>query len=167
MEKKQIISFFKKGKIFQLIAVIAIAIAFFVVLLSNTALRENIYTNSSLKILCIFVWLLLLLYLAGILFDFYKLKNFSTVEDKNEMQSYIQESSGMLNRFSCDNLFNSEEVQEVLSKVGCAMLEISNLPAINKEFGRDAGDVAINQFCEMLESVGNDYGIVVRNGGNS
>jgi len=166
MEKRQIISFFKRGKIFQLIAVIVIAVAFFITLVCNSTLRENIYTNSSLKILCIFIWLLLIVYLVGIFFDFYKLKSFSTLEDKNEMQRYIQESSGMLNRFSCDNLFNSEEVKEVLSKVGCAMLEISNLPAINNEFGRDAGDIAINEFCEMLENVGNDYGIVVRNGGN-
>ena len=72
----------------------------------------------------------------------------------------------MLNRFSCDTLFNTEEVQAVLSKVGCAMLEISNLPAINAQYGRDAGDIAINEFCEMLENIGDDYGIVVRNGGN-
>ncbi len=166
MGKKEIILYFKKGKVVQLSLVIIVAVSFFVILMTNSTLRTNIYTNSNLLILCSFVWILVILYLIGILFDFYRLNRFSAAEDQSELKRYMEESSGMLNRFSCDNLFRSEEINEVLSKVGCAMIEIANLTDINSEKGRDAGDVAIQDFCNILEEVGNDYGIVVRNGGN-
>ena len=166
MGKKEIISYFKKGKIVQLVVVILIAVVFFLTLLCNSTLRSNIYSNNSLFTLCAFVWFLLILGFISIFIDFYRLNRFSSAEDKSELSRYMEASSGMLNRFSCDTLFNSEEVTAVLSKVGCAMLEISNLKQINEEKGRDAGDIAIKDFCDMLESVGNDFGIVVRNGGN-
>lgn len=166
MGKNEIVSYFKKGKLVQLIVVIGMAIAFLLMLLCNSSLRANIYSNNSLFILCAFIWALLIISFVCIFLDFYRLNRFSSAEDKSELSRYMEASSGMLNRFSCDSLFNSDEVKEVLSKVGCAMLEIRNLKKINEEKGRDAGDIAIKDFCDMLESVGNDFGIVVRNGGN-
>lgn len=150
----------------QLIVCIIIAVVFFIVLISTPDLRNNIYADKSLLLLCGFIWALLIAYLIGIFFDFYRLSSFDRAEEYSELQRYMEQSGGMLNRFSCDALLNSEEVSQILSTVGCAMLEIKNLPAINASEGRDAGDQAIKDFCEMLESVGNDYGIVVRNGGN-
>lgn len=166
MGSKEIISYFKKGKLIQLVLVIIIAAFFFLTLVINSDLRNNIYSNQSLFILCAFVWVLLILELISIFFDFYKLNSFNNVEDEHQLKKFMDESSGMLNRFSCDTLFKSEEITEVLEKVGCSMIEISNLKAINETAGRDAGDIAIDDFCSILESVGNDFGIVVRNGGN-
>lgn len=166
MENKEIISYFKKGKFIQLVIVIALAVCFFLTLLSNAQLRDNIYSNGSLMMLCAFVWILIILYLIGIFFDFYKLNSFNNEEDRHELKKFMEESNGILNRFSCDTLFKSDEVKEVLDTVGCSMLEIRNLKDINEKFGRDAGDKAIDDFIAMLEEIGNDYGIVVRNGGN-
>ena len=166
MENKDIISYFKKGKSVQLILVVILAVCFCITLLFDSALRNSIFSNRSSLTLCVFIWLLLILYVVGIFFDFHKLNSYHSEEDKHEKKKFMEESNGMLNRFSCDTLFKSDEVTEVLDKVGCSMLEILNLREINEKFGRDAGDKAIDDFCSMLEEIGNDFGIVVRNGGN-
>ncbi|MBR1441541.1 MAG: diguanylate cyclase [Lachnospiraceae bacterium] len=166
MGTKEIISYFKRGKMIQLAIVIVIAVSFVVILATNADLRTVLFTNKSVSLLCVFIWLLLLIALINIFLDFYKLNSFNSVADQNEIKNFMQQSGGMLNRFSADNLFKSDEVEQVLEKVGCSMIEIANLKETNQKAGRDAGDKMIDDFCEMLENVGNDYGIVVRNGGN-
>ena len=166
MGTKEIISYFKKGKMVQLAIVIVMALCFIIALVVNSDLRMQLFANKNMLMLCAFIWILLLIALVNIFLDFYKLNSFNSVADQNEIKRFMRESGGMLNRFSADNLFKSEEVEEVLEKVGCSMIEIANLKETNEKAGRDAGDKMIDDFCEMLENVGNDYGIVVRNGGN-
>lgn len=167
MTKKDVISYFKKGKTVQLCAMILILAAFLIETVANDTFRNNLYANKTLFTMSLFFWLLLIVCFVCILIDFVKLNRFDAMEEKYEIMEYMEQSKGMLNRFSCDNLFQSDEmVQKVLAKVGCAMIEIDNLIAINKEKGRDAGDHAIEEFCRILEEIGNDYGITVRNGGN-
>ncbi|MCR5715984.1 MAG: diguanylate cyclase [Lachnospiraceae bacterium] len=162
MLSKDIIGYFTKSKKIQLSIVIIIAVVFFLVLITNSDLRNNIYTNSTLLFLCAFVWILLLLALISIFYDLYRLNAFNNATYSGLMDI----SDGMLNRFSADKMFQSDELQTALETVGCAMIEISNLVEINEKYGRDAGDKALDLFCENLESVARDYGISVRNGGN-
>ena len=53
-----------------------------------------------------------------------------------------------------------------LSTMGCALITISNLQKINEEGGREKGDIALQNFSDLLEKVGDSYGFVGRNGGN-
>ncbi len=162
MLSKDIISYFTKSKKTQLTVVIVIAIIFFLVLITNSDLRNNIYTNSNLLFLCAFIWILLILSLIAIFYDLYRLNSFNNAS----YSDLLDVSNGMLNRFSADKMFQSDELQTALENVGCAMIEISNLMEINEKYGRDEGDKALDVFCENLESVARDYGISVRNGGN-
>lgn len=163
---KSIISYLRRTKLIQLIIVVIEVIAFFAILSINTTLRKNLYTNTNLLLLCAAAWVFLLLQVVFIFIDFFQLNHFNNIEDEQQFKHFMEESKGMLNRFSMDTMFKSEEVAQVLENVGCSMIEISNLREANEQYGRDAGDRMIDDFCQMLESVGNDYGIVVRNGGN-
>lgn len=80
--------------------------------------------------------------------------------------AYLDDLTGMPNRFSCDLIFQMYGSAESISHVGCALIEIKNLIDINVTHGREAGNLAIIDLCNILEEIGKDYGFVGRNGGN-
>lgn len=166
MNKKEILSYFKKGKLIQLILVILLAILYFILLITHDDLRYNIYSNKNIFILCGFVWFLLLFILINLFFDFYKLNYFNHEENNFQLKKLLDESNQILNRFSAESIFKSDEITQILPHVGCFMIEISNLKEINQSYDRQEGDTLIQTFTKILETVGNQFGIAIRNGGN-
>ena len=56
--------------------------------------------------------------------------------------------------------------RESLAHVACYMVTITNLKEINQTMGHVVGDQMLKDFSGILESVGDAFGVVGRNGGN-
>jgi diguanylate cyclase (GGDEF)-like protein len=79
---------------------------------------------------------------------------------------YVDSLTGIPNRFSCDQIFEKYEAEQDISKLGCALIRISNLDEINQDHGRSSGNVALKEFSSMVERISAYYGFVGRNNGN-
>lgn len=166
MTKKEIISFIKKGILLRLSSVIFVDTCFLITLIGNSDIRNGVLHDSSMMLLCAFIFLFIIITLLFAFIDFKRLQNFIRTDDQNLIIRYMNEAEGILNRFNCDSLFRSDEMHAVLPNIGCSMIEIKDLKRINEVSGREAGDLIIEAFCKILERIGNEYGVVVRNGGN-
>lgn len=80
--------------------------------------------------------------------------------------AYLDNLTGIPNRYSCDLIFDSYKTEESIADIGCCVLTISNLLDVNQIKSHDEGDTIIQNFCDLLEGVGDRYGFVGRNGGN-
>lgn len=113
--------------------------------------------------------LLLLFILSNIIFLYFDFTRYDKAlheSDDIKKNAYLDDLTGMPNRFSCDLVFQMYGNADSIRQVGCALIVIDNLVAINEEFGRDAGNQAIIDFSNILEDIGEDFGFVGRNGGN-
>ena len=50
--------------------------------------------------------------------------------------------------------------------MGCALIVIDNLDAINRDYGRSSGNIALKEFSSVVERISAYYGFVGRNNGN-
>ena len=157
---------FRKKKVIQLIFFVVLEIAFFVVLITNESLRSRVFTDSALFTLCLITWILFILILLSLFYDVYELRNFSTTNHELQQLAYLDNKTGIPNRTSLDLIFSSYSTKDSLKDVGCCLFAIDNLNVINETSGREAGDHVIQDFCNILEEIGDRYGFVGRNGGN-
>ena len=58
------------------------------------------------------------------------------------------------------------EESHALNRAACYMVTITNLKEINQTMGHVVGDQMLKDFSGILESVGDAFGVVGRNGGN-
>lgn len=159
---------FKKFKIFKTIQ-LAVAIIFFFVfflLLLNPLLRNNIYSNKELFLLCGLLWLFMIYSFITIFFDLKKLRESIVSEHTLNRKAYLDHLTGIPNRYSCDLIFDTYKNATDIEEIGCALFSISNLLDINEKNGREAGDQALQDFSALLGTVADSYGFVGRNGGN-
>ncbi|MDD3367976.1 MAG: GGDEF domain-containing protein [Lachnospiraceae bacterium] len=90
------------------------------------------------------------------------------IQESDEIRkaAYLDDLTGLPNRFSCDLIFQMYADPSSIKNIGCASIVISNLVTINESVGRDSGNQVIADFCQILEDIGKDLGFVGRNGGN-
>lgn len=157
---------YRKLKVGELLLVICLEVIYFCILFGNKSLRTAIFSNTLLFTLTCLMWILLLLSLIFFLMDFYLLRTSATQSQELSNAAYMDTLTGLPNRYSVDMIIKMHDKEETMENVGCAVLRISNLVEINNKFGHDAGDTLIQDFCTMLEDVGDHYGFVGRNGGN-
>lgn len=159
---------FKKFKIFKTIQLIVAIILFFVflILLLNPLLRNSIYTNKELFLLCGLLWLFMIYSFITIFFDLKKLRESIVSEHTLNRKAYLDSLTGIPNRYSCDLIFDTYKHATDIGEIGCALFCISNLSDINEKKGREAGDQVLQDFSALLGSVADSYGFVGRNGGN-
>ena len=113
------------------------------------------------------IWILTI---GSLLFLYFDYKYFyKTIQESDSLRrsAYLDDLTGMPNRFSCDLVFQMYAGDtSKIEHVACALITISNLIQTNITFGRDAGNQILIDFSNILEEVGEDYGFVGRNGGN-
>ena len=164
--QKHIVNFVKKMKWIQLSFYSIMTIVFILLLITNPALRRSIYTHSSLFILFIMIWIILTGSFIFLFFDFSKVSTLVVEGHALNKAAFLDTLTGIPNRYSCDTIFQMYTTQEQLDSLGCVLIEIANLEQINIDKGREYGDLLIQEFCNLLEKIGDSYGFVGRNGGN-
>ncbi len=157
---------FKILKIIQLAVAIVFLVAYFLLLLLTPSLRSNIYTNMSLLLLCVLLWIFMIYSFFMLLFDFRRLEISIASEHALNRKAYLDSLTGIPNRYSCDLIFDTYKDATDIDEIGCVLISISNLVEINEKQGHDAGDQALQDFSSLLEQVADSYGFVGRNGGN-
>lgn len=162
-------NFAKKLHIFKLTVmaiIIILAGIFFSILALNPALRGMISVNPLLLAICTVTWICLIVSFAHLAIDFYVIKKHHDLARDLDELSFLDTLTGLPNRYSIDRFSSKYNTPEKMENLGCVLFMISNLKEINEKLGRDMGDKAISDFCEILESVGRYYGLIGRNSGN-
>lgn len=161
--------YFKSYKVFkfvQLSLLIIFAVVFFLFIYFDDDLRYNIFTNKSILTVCVFLWAFMLYSVFCIIMDFRQLEGHIVHDQLLKRTVYVDTLTGIPNRFSCDQIFEKYDENVDITKMGCALIRISNLDDINKTAGRSCGNIALKEFSTIVERVGAHYGFVGRNNGN-
>lgn len=162
-------AFMKKLRIFKITAMIVLsllAVAYFLILMLNPAIRGMIAANEMLLSICVIAWLCLIISFAGLCADFFILKKHYDLTRELYDLALLDRLTGLPNRYSIDRLSSKYEHSNDIRDLGCVLIMISNLKELNEKLGRDVGDKAISDFCSILESIGRRYGTIGRNSGN-
>ncbi len=156
----------KKAKVIQLCVLLVLEVGFIALLICTPSLGKHIYDSRSIFTLCAIVWVLMLFYLLWLINDLRYLKSLALESHMLNRQAFLDGLTGILNRNGLDTVLHNNNTLDGLQSIGCFMITIDNLLKVNEELGRDAGDNLIRDFCAILETVGDSYGITGRNGGN-
>ena len=73
--------------------------------------------------------------------------------------------AGLPNRNSCDEIINQYIDKTLPPTIGCIMLDIVNLKAINEKYSRMEGNLQLRQVSDILKEAARDLCFVGRNGG--
>ena len=166
MQEQKLIKKFRIAKIIQLFLLAGIELTFFLTLLFNKSLSRQIYSNKQLFFLCAITWVLMIFSLFYLFYDFYKLRILSLEGHTLNQAAYLDSLTGIPNRHSLDIVFQTYTTPESLAGVACAMFSIENLKTINETSGHEAGDRLLQDFCNIFEEIGDNFGFIGRNGGN-
>lgn len=157
---------FKITKIVQAGIIIATLVIFIFLLLLNSDFRMSLFRSPLAILSTMSLWSFFLANVIFIILDFRVFYKTLQVSDEIQHAAYLDDLTGMPNRFSCDLVFQMYAEPKKIQHVGCALIEIDNLVATNEQYGREAGNQILIDFSNILEEIGSDYGFVGRNGGN-
>lgn len=157
---------YRKFKEIQLLTLIVITAVFLSFFMYYPTIRANILSNSSLLLIFSIGWFVLLLSYIFLFYDFTKMELYISHEHALKREAYLDDLTGIPNRHGFDTVFEHYQNGKDLSSLGCALISITNLEKINEELGYETGDVIIKNLSNILESIGEEYGFIGRNGGN-
>lgn len=157
---------FKLFKIIQLTILLIFAVTFFLYLYIDDELRTHVFSNKNLMTICVFLWAFMLYSVACIVMDFYQLEGHIAHNNVLSRAVYTDALTGIANRHGVDRMFEDYSKGKDISKLGCALISISNLDEVNHEKGRIQGNLLLVDFSRIIERVGAHYGFVGRNSGN-
>lgn len=166
MREKKFVIQFRTAKIVHLCLLAGMEIIFILLLVTDARLRTRIFADKALFILCAFTWLLMLMELLFLLYDFYKIRAFALESHLLNQTAYLDRLTGIPNRYSLDEIFRTYTTPESLENTGCLLFSIANLKTVNEISGHAAGDAMIRDFCNIFEEIGDTFGFIGRNGGN-
>lgn len=135
-------------------------------LLLNSDIKQYIFSNMAATILFAVVWIILIASFIFLLMDFNVISEMKLNYHNLCQVAYSDPLSGIPNRFSCDVLIEKYIDQDLPDSVGCAVLDLTNLPAINSEYNHATGNKLLSEFSTLLSSAAANHGFVGRNGGN-
>jgi len=157
---------YKLFKVIQLALLIIFGSTFFCYLYFDPLLKNNVYTNKNMLTVCVFLWAFMVYSLITIIWDFNQLEKNIIDNHALNQAAYLDNLTRIPNRYSCDLIFAKYADTGDISGLGCALISISNLDEINRTLGREAGNKFLQDFSNMLEQLGDQYGFVGRNSGN-
>ena len=157
---------YKMFKFIQLALLVIFAICFFLYIFLDENLRRSVFSNKVLLTICVFLWAFMLYSVICIIMDFRLLEGHIVHDHVLKRAVYVDSLTGIPNRFSCDQIFEKYENSSDISRLGCALIRISNLDEINRDHGRSSGNVALKEFSSMVERISAYYRFVGRNNGN-
>ena len=129
-------------------------------------MKSSIFVDKSLFTLCSVMYATIIISLAFLVYDFFKLREFKIQSHELENLAYLDSKTGIPNRTSCSIFIEEHGTKDSLNGICCMVSEISNIKSINEANGKDFGDKVIRDYSAILETVAKDYGFVGRNGGN-
>ena len=162
-------SYFKRYKIIKIIQLAleaAVGITYFLMIFLNRSIANVLFTNRPIFLLSFFMWVLLLINFCGAFFDFYSLQVAMNSSQLLGEIAYLDATTGIPNRNSCDDFIKLFKTKESIKNAGCAVIAISNLASINNTYGHEAGNTALKTLSSLLEEACSSYGFVGRNGSN-
>lgn len=165
-KNKDYIGACRTTKTIELVIILLLDLAFFLLLIYGENIRSAIFGNKYLFLLCVLVWVSLIISLIFILIDFSQLKSIVSETVALSHTAFNDLMTGMPNRQSIDLMIKMQDEDIINSSIGCVLIKIDNLFDINSTFGHSSGDTIIKDFSQMLSAVGNSYGFTGRNGGN-
>jgi diguanylate cyclase (GGDEF)-like protein len=139
---------------------------FFCILYFNKSIRNQVFSNQPLTILCFFVWILCIFTFGFIIYDIQKILEIQIDNHELNKEAYLDNLTGIPNRTNLDKVFINLKDEAVFKKMGCGIIQLINLNDVNDKFGHTSGDNLIQDFSNIFEAVGDKYGFVERNGGN-
>lgn len=153
-------------KTIQLVLYILLTGCCLFLILSDDRLYHLVASDSSIRILCISLWLVLGLSFLFIYKDFSFFSSYK--KDYRELDYAVHSDplSGIANRFSCDVMIEKYLDKQLPDNFGCIMFDLSNVPEINKLYGHLQGNQLIRDFSNILNLASADLCFVGRNGGN-
>ncbi|MBO4375780.1 MAG: GGDEF domain-containing protein [Lachnospiraceae bacterium] len=156
----------RRFKLIELVILCVIDVAFFIILFSNSTLREKVFSNPGIITLFVFTWVMIVVGIVFLVIDFIFLRRLDKENHNLAKLAYLDSLTGIPNRYSCDLVFDQYDTPESVAKISCVLLQIGNLNKVNDSLGRKSGDRLLRDFCHILEGIGDEYGFVGRNGGN-
>ncbi len=157
---------FKVLKVIELSAFAVLEALFLTILFANKTISSSIFVDRSLFRLCAIMYLTILLCLAFLIYDFFKLRELKIQAHELENKAYFDQKTGIPNRESVSRVFGNFKDKEAMKGVACLITKIDNIRDINAKLGKEGGDRVIRDFSRLFESTGKAYGFVGRNGGN-
>jgi len=157
---------FKTLKVIELSVFVILEIIFLIIILTNKTMKTSIFVDKSLFTLCSVMYGTIIISLAFLVYDFFKLRELKIQSHELENLAYLDSKTGIPNRTSCSLFFENHGTADSLNGICCMVSEISNIKSINASEGKDFGDKVIRDFSSILENSAKDYGFVGRNGGN-
>ena len=149
---------YKALKIIELSVFVILEIIFLIVVLTNKTMKTSIFVDKSLFTLCSIMYGTIIISLAFLVYDFFKLRELKIQSHELENLAYLDSKTGIPNRTSCSMFFENHGSVDSLNGVCCMVSEISNIKSINEAHGKDFGDKVIRDFSAILESSAHDYG---------
>lgn len=153
-------------KTVQLILFVVLILLGLYMVFSDHELYQLIGSNPSVRVMHILLWVLAVLSLLFILWDF---SSFSSLKkDYSELDFAVHNDhiAGIANRFSCDAMIEKYLDKPLPDTVGCIMVDLTNIRQINDAKGYVAGNAAIHAFSNILHTASLGLCFVGRNGGN-
>ncbi|RGU90168.1 GGDEF domain-containing protein [Clostridium sp. AF15-17LB] len=135
-------------------------------LLLNSDIKQYIFSNMAATILFAVVWIIIIASFIFLLMDFNVISEMKLNYHNLYQVAYSDPLSGIPNRFSCDVLIEKYIDQDLPDSVGCAVLDLTNLPEINSKYNHATGNKLLSEFSTLLSSAAANHGFVGRNGGN-
>lgn len=166
MPEKKFMKTFRNIKIAQLCVLLILDIGAIVVLLANPGVGKRLFEDKVVFLLYCIIWALMVFGLLCLLYDFFKIKQFAVESHALNKVAYLDNLTGIPNRHGLDSVFKTYDTPESMTTVGCFMVTLANLKEINESKGHAAGDLMIQDFCNIFEEIGDTFGFVGRNGGN-
>lgn len=153
-------------KTIQLILYILLAAGCLYVILFDPELYHLVASDPSIRILCIFLWLILGISFVFIYRDFSYFSSYKKHYRELDYAIHSDPLSGLANRFSCDVMIEKYLDKPLPENIGCIMFDLTNIYKINHHYGHVQGNQVIRDFSNMLNLASIDLCFVGRNGGN-
>lgn len=159
----------KKYNIFktiQLIVFVILTVICLCVILIKPDVFHLVANDSSFRLICIFLWIILAFSFIGFYLDLNFISH--NKKDFSELDFAVHSDpvSGIANRYSCDALIEQYLDKPLDPRIGCVMFDLTNLSEINKKYGHAQGNALIREFSTILQTTSVDLCFVGRNGGN-
>ena len=157
---------FELVKTIQLILFVLISGVGLIVIFKDAQLYQMVGSNRSVRVLCVLLWLAMACSFIFIFWDFSTHNSFKKDYRELDYALYNDRLSGIANRFSCDAMIEKYADKPLPDKIGCIMINISNIREINEQYGHIKGNRVIRDFSDMLHITSLGLCFVGRNGGN-
>lgn len=127
---------------------------------------HTVSTDSSVRIVCILLWIVLGISFLFLFLDFSFFSSFKRNYRDLKYAVHSDPVAGIANRFSCDMIIEKYLDKELPENFGCIMFTLTNIMEINNLYGHIEGNTLIKDFANILRMASVDLCFVGRNGGN-